>query len=297
MSGKLLALLLAAASACCLSACVAEQPPAAQPPPSPQASAAPTLITTPTPEPAPTPDGTAAFPSPEPAGKLDAYLDAAARTLDPRQQAALAKIPETPRRLLALRGYLRAGDPGARWSWTDEEVARYKTTAEYRAALAEVEKVKTAFALLYPGYALHVNTEVRSLDEQLKGWNRAESVGAAGEELLAASRRELEAPAYKEPPDDEGAARFRRFLKEQRVGRTPTIALPGLSPHGQGRAFDFQVMQGGRILADTSSGSVASRWDEPGWTERLKEAVAQSGARMTGPLASPREPWHYTYTP
>ncbi|HEV2859411.1 MAG TPA: hypothetical protein VGX48_00235 [Pyrinomonadaceae bacterium] len=294
MTEKLLAVLLAA---CCLTACVADQPPAAQPPPPPQATPAPTLITTPTPEPAPTPDGAATFPSPEPAGKLDAYLDAAARSLDPRQQAALAKIPETPRRLLALRGYLRAGDPGGRWSWTDEEIARYKTTAEHAAALAEVEKVKAAFSSLNPGHALHVNTEVRSLDEQLKNWNRAESVAAAGEELLAACLRELEAPAYKEPPDDAGAARFGRFLKGQGVGRTPTIALPGLSPHGQGRAFDFQVTRGGSVIADTSSGSVSSRWDAPGWTEKLREAVAKSGARMTGPLESPREPWHYTYNP
>ena len=224
-------------------------------------------------------------------------MEAAGRSLDARQREALAKIPEAPRRLLALRGYLRAGDVGNRWSWTGEEVARYKTTAEYRSALAEVEKVKAAFAASNPGHSLHVNTEVRSLDEQLANWNRADSVREAGEELSAACLRELGAASYKEPPDEDGAEKFGRFLRGQQTGRTPTVAVPGLSPHGQLRAFDFQVTRGGDIIADTSSGSVASRWDEAGWTERLKEAVARSGARLSGPLASPREPWHYTYTP
>jgi len=300
----LLALLLAASCVCLLSGCVVEQPsnaPAAAPsnaatnaptPPT-NAPATPSPTTTPTPEGTPTPDAARA----EPGGKLEAYAEAAARPLDPRQREALARIPEIPRKLLALRGYLRSGDPGGRWSWTGEEVVRYKTTAEYRAALAEVEKVRAAFASSNPGHTLHVNTEVRTLDEQLAGWNRVESVRAAGEELLAACQRELADASYKEPPDESSAARFSRFLRGLRTSRTPTLAVPGLSPHGQLRAFDFQVMQGGRIIADTSSGSIASRWDSAGWSERLKEAVLKSGARLTGPLASPREPWHYTYNP
>lgn len=302
--GTLLTLLLAAASAVCLSGCVVEQPASA---PTSAPTGAPTPATnaavTASPTATPAPEGTPAGPpaesaaAAEPAGKLEAYAEAAARSLDPRQREALAKIPEISRKLLALRGYLRAGEAGARWSWTEEEVARYKTTAEYRAALAEVEKVRAAFASSNPGHTLHVNTEVRTLDEQLTGWNRVESVRAAGEELLAACRRELAGESYMEPPDEAGAARFAGFLRGFRTGRSPTLALPGFSPHGQLRAFDFQVIQGGRIIADTSTGSVASRWDSAGWTERLKEAVSKSGARLTGPLASPREPWHYTYNP
>ncbi len=300
MPKPLLALLLAASCVCCLPGCIVEQPsssptniPAGTPAPEGVAPAAPSPTATPAPEGTPAPGPTPA----ESTGKLEAYAEAAARTLDPRQRDALAKIPEIPRKLLALRGYLRAGAVGNKWSWTEEEVARYKTTAEYGAALAEVEKVKAAFASSNPGHTLHVNTEVRTLDEQLAGWNRVESVRAAGEELLAACLRELAGASYKEPPDEAGAARFGHFLRASRTTRTPTLAVPGLSPHGQLRAFDFQVMQGGRIIADTSSGAVASRWDSAGWTERLKEAVLKSGARLSGPLASPREPWHYTYTP
>ncbi len=297
----LLALRLAAAPVCLLSGCVVEQPagtpantPAGTPATEANAPAAPSPATTPVPE---GPPAAAVAPAAEPSGKLEAYAEATARALDPRQREALAKIPEIPRKLLALRGYLRGGDVGNKWSWTEEEVARYKTTAEYRAALAEVEKVRAAFASSNPDHTLHVNTEVRTLDEQLAGWNRVESVRAAGEELLAACQSELASPSYAEPPDESSAARFSRFLRDLRTSRTPTLAVPGLSPHGQLRAFDFQVMQGGSIIADTSSGSVGSRWDAAGWSDRLKEAVLKSGARLTGPLASPREPWHYTYTP
>lgn len=75
---------------------------------------------------------------------------------------------------------------------------------------------------------------------------------------------------------------------------TPPLAVPGLSPHGQSRAFDFQVMRGGELIAGPSG---AGRWDSEGWTEKVRAAVARASTKFKGPLASPREPWHYDYRP
>ncbi|HZB46856.1 MAG TPA: hypothetical protein VE360_16485, partial [Pyrinomonadaceae bacterium] len=69
------------------------------------------------------------------------------------------------------------------------------------------------------------------------------------------------------------------------------------SPHGRSRAFDFQVVRGNQLIAGTSAASAAGAWDGAGWTGRLQEAVRDAGARFAGPLASPREPWHYEYRP
>jgi hypothetical protein len=65
--------------------------------------------------------------------------------------------------------------------------------------------------------------------------------------------------------------------------------------HGQSRAIDFQIMKDGKIVAATEVGAVASQWDAPGWTRRLKEAIAAASPRFKGPLAAPNEPWHYEY--
>jgi hypothetical protein len=61
------------------------------------------------------------------------------------------------------------------------------------------------------------------------------------------------------------------------------------------RAIDFQIMKDGAIVAPTDTATVKRNWDAPGWTEKLKAAVA--GSKFTGPLQSPYEPWHYEYDP
>lgn len=248
-----------------------------------------------------TPDGQPgpeASPSPAEAagtgGKLETYVRAAAAALPPEQREALARVDGEGRRLLALRGYLRAGAGAvARWAWSRERVEGYEKSAEYAAALAEVEKVRRAFEAANPGYTLRVNTQVRSLDDQLKKWNEADSVARAGEELAARARAELDGGSY-----GGGAVadvrRFEDFLRGASTRVTPTLAVPGLSPHGQARAFDFQVMRGQQLIAGPSS---ASSWDSAGWTAKLQEAVRAAGTKFSGPLATPREPWHYDYQP
>lgn len=230
--------------------------------------------------------------------KLNLYVEGTSKKLDPRVLGALAKIDGITRRLLALRMYLRGKNTlVSRWSWSAEEIRAYKQSTEYKNAIAEVEKVRKRFAELNPGYSLHVNTEVRSLEAQIKNWNETKSVQAAADELLAAALTEISDPAYKEVPGLPSLLRFERFLKNHKVSPAPTVAVPGLSPHGQLRAFDFQIQQGDKLIAGTDAALIKDIWDGQDWTQKLRTAVTAASRKFTGPLSSPREPWHYTYTP
>ena len=227
--------------------------------------------------------------------KFETYMQATAATLMPEQREALGRVNTEARRLLALRGYLRAGGgASSRWAWSRERIESYEKSPEYAAALAEIEKVRREFEGANPGYTLRVNTQVRSLDEQLQKWNENDSVERAGEELLIRAREELAGSSYAEAPGAADVQRFERFLRGATTRTTPTLAVPGLSPHGQSRAFDFQVMRGPQLVLGPSG---AGRWDSEGWTEKVRTAVTRASAKFTGPLASPREPWHYDYRP
>jgi hypothetical protein len=256
----------------------------------------------PTPESSPSPENS---PTPEPSGglsaalevgdKVESYMRAAAEDLAPEQREALGRVNTSARRLLALRGYLRAGGgASARWAWSRERIESYEKSPEYAAALAEVGKVRREFEGANPGHTLRVNTQVRSLDEQLKKWNENDSVERAGDELLRRAGEELAGPSYAEPPAAADVQRFVRFLRGATTRATPTLAVPGLSPHGQSRAFDFQVMRGSQLVAGPTG---AGRWDREGWTEKVRAAVTRASTKFTGPLERPREPWHYDYRP
>jgi len=222
-------------------------------------------------------------------------MSASALNLAPEQREAMGRVEGEARRLLALRGYLRAGrEAASRWAWSRERIESYEKSPEYAAALAEIDKVRREFESANPGYTLRVNTQVRSLDEQLSKWNENDSVGRAGEELLGRAREQLAAPSYPDAPAASDVQRFERFLRGATTSATPTLAVPGLSPHGQSRAFDFQVMRGTQLIAGPSS---PGEWDSSGWTEKVRAAVTRASTKFAGPLASPREPWHYDYRP
>ena len=108
------------------------------------------------------------------------------------------------------------------------------------------------------------------------------------------AREELAGSFYTDRPTAVSVERFESFLRGATTRATPTLAVPGLSPHGQSRAFDFQVMRGPQLIAGPSG---AGAWDGAGWTEKVREAVTRASTKFTGPLASPREPWHYDYRP
>ncbi|HEX7316832.1 MAG TPA: hypothetical protein VF297_23220 [Pyrinomonadaceae bacterium] len=258
--------------------------------PSPESSPTPTLSAEPSLE---TPGGPSSVV--ESGGKLEGYVRAAAAGLAPEQREALGRVNTEARRLLALRGYLRSGAGAAsRWAWSREHIESYEKSPEYAAALGEIEKVRREFEGANPGHTLRVNTQVRSLDEQLKKWNENDSVARASEELLARAREELAGASYASAPTAADVQRFESFLRGTTTRTTPTLAVPGLSPHGQSRAFDFQVMRGSQLVAGPSG---AGRWDSEGWTEKVRAAVTRASTKFAGPLASPREPWHYDYRP
>jgi hypothetical protein len=233
-----------------------------------------------------------------PADALAPVVAGIVAELDPRVGEALARMDGDGRRLLALRSYLRSRSHLAeRWSWTAEQVAAYQSTPEHAELQAEVERVRAAFAQENPGFELWVNPQVRNLDIQLQSWNANESVAAAADALLPAARAFVESPAFGRANKSEARRALEQFLAGHKPVPTPTIAAPGLSPHGQLRAIDFQVHRAGAVVAGTRTSTIAQDWDDAGWTQKLEAAVRAGSRRFVGPLESPREPWHYTYAP
>jgi hypothetical protein len=217
---------------------------------------------------------------------------ALAESLPAAARSALPLIAEGGRRLLALRGYLRSEKTlEQRWSWTKEEIDAYARSPEYAAALLDIDKVRKAFEQANAGYTLHVNTDIRSLDEQIDHWNRNASVEAAASELVDDFEQWIDAKPNATPDD------LRNFLNVWRPSTSASIATPGLSPHGRARAFDFQIRRGSRIIAGADTRAISEVWKKNGWAEKLKAAVDASAAPFAGPLERPPEPWHYDYQP
>ena len=225
--------------------------------------------------------------------QLSADAAAIASRLDPRVADTMARIPDLGRRLLALRSYLRAGSSlSTRWSWSEHDIHTFEQSQESRDAQAELDRVVAAFASAFPGYALYVNREVRSLELQIERWNENASVDAASKALLAelthahGPRRRSDRPKW-----------LQRRLVEWTLAVPVTLAAPGLSAHGQSRAFDFQIERDGQLVAGTEAARAAQEWDAAGWTTRLRCIVRSTSSRLDGPLAAPHEPWHYVYEP
>jgi hypothetical protein len=222
-------------------------------------------------------------------GNLTASIEA---SLPDHARGALARITGEGRQLLALTNYLRsAATLDQRWSWSNGETTRYEQTVEYANALTAIANVTQMFETRNPGYTLHVNTQVRSLDVQLDHWNTNATVASAARQL------EHEVHEYLARKPTPTVASLKAFLMAWRPDHPVSLAAPGLSPHGQARAFDFQIQQGDRIVAGTDTLAIESVWDGEGWTMKLKDAVNTSRAPFAGPLERPREPWHYDYRP
>jgi hypothetical protein len=229
---------------------------------------------------------------------LGAELRALAAALDARAGAALDRIDGIGRRLLAARSYLRTGAAlGERWSWTADEIATYRRSAEYAAMRSELANVTRRFEELNPGHTLYVNLEARSFELQLSRWNTNASVARAADGLLAAALAKRcatsrDAGAFVPNPD-----LLRSFLVAWRPPALPSLAAPGLSLHGQLRAFDFQVKRGERIVAGPDTSTIRGVWLAEGWKERVRTAVQSASRSFRGPLEVPDEPWHYVYEP
>lgn len=243
------------------------------------------------------PVGPVHYAVPAEAVKLDAYMNGVSRAFDRRIRYALNGINTMPSRLLAMKYYLRRqGDIGASWVWTRKQVDQYKYSQAYRQALAEVRQITKTFAEQNPGYTLHVNTEIRSLADQVLIWNSAPSVSASGAAIYKQAIGLLADTTFKIEPDKDGLARFRQFLSGCTIPVVPSAAVPGFSQHGQLRAFDFIIWAGDTaIAAGADAGNARAVWDNSGWTDKLNEAINTVSSSFEGPLMSPHEPWHYAY--
>jgi hypothetical protein len=226
--------------------------------------------------------------------RIERYVDAVRTTLGEHERAALARMPDPSRRLLALRAYVRSGtNLKSRWSWTDEQIRAYETSTEYEQLRAAIAAITREFERRNPGYTLYANTQVRSLDTQVERWNSNPGVARTAQRLYQATDNALaELP---QQPDNEAVLRFQSFLRAWQPSPTAPLAAPGLSMHGQSRAIDFQIMKDGKIVAATEVGAVPRQWEATGWSRKLKQAISAASPRFKGPLAAPNEPWHYEY--
>lgn len=226
------------------------------------------------------------------------HLSALRESLDVRAAAALDRIEGLGPRLLAARSYLRSA---ARlpecWSWTQEQIDAYQGSPAQASLDAEIARVREIFEAANPGYTLFVNPQVRSLNIQLQHWNENRSVADAGNHLLEALRRIVGADGFPAPGNQEALARFSQALTAHKLEPAPALAAPGLSPHGQMHAVDFQVRQGSLTVAGPSTAQVQSVWLGQGWRDRLETAIHRASDRFRGPLQNPDEPWHYDYHP
>ena len=209
---------------------------------------------------------------------------------------ALAQIPDTGRKLLALRAYVRSHKRiEERWSWTASEIKTFQGSPKQKALLAEVEAIKSHFAQNNPGYEIFANTRVRSLDVQIKNWNKNKSVGRAGSNLLAVWKQRFGEHTFKDRTVNAKTAQ--RWLAGAVVKPRAPLAAPGLTLHGRASAIDFQVMKSGMIIAGANSGHIKRMWQDRGWNEKLNASVTAAGPSFQGPLKRPYEPWHYDYKP
>lgn len=230
-----------------------------------------------------------------PEQKVKGYIEQAAKTLDKRARGALEKIDGTPRRLLALKYYLQRRSIGGNWAWTNKEMAAYRRSVDFRIANAEVDKVISLFQRTYPGYQLRTTKLARSLEDQLGLWNKTGSVKTASANLMKQVVKVIGASAYPNTATKQSLAKFETFLKSHSPRPVPTVAVPGLSHHGQLRAYDFIIWQGEKIVAGTDGASIRGQWIGGGWGNKLRQIVYRASGKFDGPLKSPNEPWHFTY--
>ena len=227
--------------------------------------------------------------------KLESYIELTAKSLDKRVQSALTKIDGTPRRMLALRTYLGRKSVKGVWAWTNKEMAAYRRSLDFRLANAEVDKVVGLFQRTYPGYQLRTTKLARSLEDQIGLWNKTKSVQVASAALMKQTLKAMKAPAYPDTATRSSLTKFQTMLKKQSVRTVPTVAVPGLSHHGQLRAYDFIIWQADKIIAGSDGASIRNQWVGGGWGNRLRQVVCSASSKFDGPLLSPNEPWHYTY--
>jgi len=235
--------------------------------------------------------------------KMLQYLDALENwVLESESIVALIGIPRLERKLLAARQYIRFTDVRKKkiwesWAWSDAEIEAWYKSDGYKKASQLIDAIKSKFKASNSGYKLRVSKKVRTLEKQIHYWNISDQVLSLGMELKNKISKEIDKPGYAEIAGKEEAEKLRKFLANVSLKSKLMLAVPGLSDHGHGNAYDFVVTEtGGKTMA-AASGAWVSTWDGPhGWTKKLKDAIEAAGdGHFDGPLSSPYEPWHYEY--
>ena len=226
--------------------------------------------------------------------RLASAMTALAQDQGEQVRQALEHIEGMSKQLLALRSYVRSRETlSQRWSWSQAQIDLYRQSREYQDLLAAVKRIRVRFETDNPGFELYGNTEVRSLDVQIQRWNENQGVGR----VAASLEKALCQKANVKGAHEFSAAELREALQKWQPSTPAPLAAPGLSLHGRARAIDFQVNQGGRVVAGPEIAKIASTWEAQGWSAKLSAAVSAASDKFVGPLKMPNEPWHYEYRP
>ncbi len=166
--------------------------------------------------------------------------------LDPRAASALASIDGTGRRLLAARAYLR----GSR-SWPNAGAGRRRRPPHSRARRRSAHSMRQlracAAASRRPIPASRsgsTRSSAASTCSSSAGTGTRLSV-APGRTCSPSARRLLSTPDRGDVVTAADVAALRSLLLDHQPAPVPTLAAPGLSPHGRMRAIDFQVESSG----------------------------------------------------
>jgi hypothetical protein len=242
-----------------------------------------------------------------PQEKLDTYVETIIeaienehRTIRKDLEYVFTTITESDRLYLAVKGYLYYPNLGrgtieANWPFT----AGTRIDPDVDRAL---DKVVELWVPPDSSYTIEPKRSIRTLGQQTDAWNDNATVKSLGGELLTNLLTTID--KFPDTPAAADLKRFRTYLETVELTDSPTNATPGLSMHGQGRAFDFVVSRNGNEITSisTTKASIAV-WDGPNqWTQRLKDAVTAANAvlgtgRFEGPLKLKKryEPWHYAF--
>lgn len=109
----------------------------------------------------------------------------------------LDRIPNLPKRLLALRGYLKreSKSPGKvrdRWAFSQQQFDDFSATASGQLLDRELRAVKRRFKkLTNDEYRLGNGSKFRSLDTQVKYWNNRSNVQQMADQLMDKAKRKV----------------------------------------------------------------------------------------------------------
>jgi len=234
--------------------------------------------------------------------KILTYIDALENwVLDSECIVVLMSIPRMEQALLAARQYIRYmkthRNVWESWAWNDAQIEQWYKSDGFKQASRLIDNINTKFQSANSGYRLRVKKTVRTVETQIQYWRDSDQTLRIGIQLRDKLAKELDQSGYTDTPGKTEAETLQKYLANVHLSEKIMVAVPGLSDHGHGNAYDLVVEDTKGTTMAGASASWKSTWDGPhGWTAKLKTAVEAAGeGHFKGPLQSPYEPWHYEY--